>query len=373
MAKFRRSGRRILVLAGALVILAAQAGTSSPTQKIETQKGVVIVRNPVNPVPRPGGPSRLRLVEELTIGKEEKTDGYLFAGLRSIGVDDKENIWALDWTDIKVRIFDKTGKLVNTFGKKGQGPKEMENPSRMVITSDGNAAILDMNKIALYAPDGRCLKELSTAKTHPFRLRVDRKGFFYLDGLDLGPKRSMSLVRYDPELKPVVKIAEVSEPFQLGTINAMTTLLYFNLTKADNLVWMSTSKYEMHIVDPQGKALKTIIKDYRPVKITAADRARILKDRFQGLSVKIEFPDAYYPTDFFLIDDEDRLYARTYEDDGKGGLWHDVFDAEGRCFTRFSLPKDEMAFAIKKNKLYALIVENAEGIPLIKRYAMIWE
>ena len=89
--------------------------------------------------------------------------------------------------------------------------------------------------------------------------------------------------------------------------------------------------------------------------------------------MKIEFPDAYYPTDFFLIDDEDRLYARTYEDDGKGGLWHDVFDAEGRCFTRFSLPKDEMAFAIKKNKLYALLVENAEGIPLIKRYAMIWE
>ncbi len=373
MEAFRRSARGILALAGAVVVLAAQAGTSSPAQRIRTQMGVVIVPNPVNPVPRPGGPSRLRLVEELTIGKEEKTDGYLFAGLRSIGVDDKENIWALDWTDIKVRIFDKTGKLVNTFGKKGQGPKEMENPSRMVITSDGNAAILDMNKIALYAPDGRCLKELSTAKTHPFRLRVDRKGFFYLDGLDLGPKRSMSLVRYDPELKPVAKIAEVSEPFQLGTINAMTTLLLFNLTKADNLVWMSTSKYEMHIVDPQGKALKTIIKDYRPVKITAADRARILKDRFQGLAVKIEFPDAYYPTDFFLIDDEDRLYARTYEDDGKGGLWHDVFDAEGRCFTRFSLPKDEMAFVIKKNKLYTLMQENAEGIPLIKRYAMIWE
>jgi hypothetical protein len=365
----------ILALAGALSVLAAQAGPSSAAQKIETQNGVTIVRNPVNPIPRPGGPMRLRLVEELIIGKEEKADGYLFAGLRSIGVDEKGNIWALDWTDIKIRIFDKTGKLINTFGKKGQGPKELENPDRMVITPDGNAAILDLNKIALYAPDGRCLKELSTAKTHPFRFRVDRKGFFYLDALDLRQKKTLSISRFDPDLKPLAKIAEFSEPFQFGTANAMITLLLFNLTKEENLAWMSTSKYEIHIVDPQGKPLKTIIKDYRPVKITAADRDRILKERFAGLagSIKIEFPDAYYPTDFFLIDDENRLYARTYEDDGKGGMWHDVFDAEGRCFTRFSLPKDEMAFVIKKNKLYALIAENAEGIPLIKRYAMIWE
>ncbi len=53
-----------------------------------------------------------------------------------------------------------------------------------------------------------------------------------------------------------------------------------------------------------------------------------------------------------------------------GSFWHDVFDAQGRCFTRFTLPGGEMLFIVKKNKLYVMIKENEDGIPLVKRYGM---
>jgi hypothetical protein len=32
-----------------------------------------------------------------------------------------------------------------------------------------------------------------------------------------------------------------------------------------------------------------------------------------------------------------------------------------------------MIFAVRKNKLYVLIQEDAEGRPLVKRYAMEWK
>jgi len=32
-----------------------------------------------------------------------------------------------------------------------------------------------------------------------------------------------------------------------------------------------------------------------------------------------------------------------------------------------------MPFVVKKGKLYVLILENEEGIPLLKRYAMSWK
>jgi hypothetical protein len=32
-----------------------------------------------------------------------------------------------------------------------------------------------------------------------------------------------------------------------------------------------------------------------------------------------------------------------------------------------------MAFVVKKDRLYALIMEDAEGVPLVKRYAMTWK
>ena len=118
-------------LAGASVALTPDAAAA---QKIDvtTENGVTVVRNPKVPVPQPGGPSKLILKEDLVLGRDPAGGADLFAELRSVGVDGRENIWTLDWEDIKVRVFDKAGKLISTFGKKGQGPAEWQNPSRMI-------------------------------------------------------------------------------------------------------------------------------------------------------------------------------------------------------------------------------------------------
>jgi len=343
--------------------------------KIQTEDGMTVVRNPKNPVPQPGGPSKLLLKEDLVIGKEAGESGYLFAGLRSVGVDDRENIWTLDWQDIKIRIFDKNGKLISTFGKKGQGPSELQSPSRMAVTGDGTGAILDLNKIAFYAVDGRCRKEISTARTNPFRIKIDGKGFIYLDSMDMRKTKVLTLTKFDPELNPIAVVASYEEPLVWGVADPFLTILYFHGTKDGRLIWLVTKKYEFHVLDSGGKPVRKIVKDFTPLKITADEQQRILKERYADIpyKLKIEFPEAYPPVEYFLGDDEDRLYARTHEEDGRGGLWYDVFDTEGRCFTRFALPKEEMAFIIKKNKLYVLISENEEGIPLVKRYAMEWK
>ncbi len=350
---------------------------ASVAQKVrfQTEDGVTVVRNPKKPVPLPSGPSKLLLKEDLVVGKEAGESGYLFAGLRSVGVDDQENIWTLDWQDIKIRIFDKNGKLFSTFGTKGQGPKELQSPSRMAVTRDGTGVILDLNKIAFYAVDGRCLKEISTARTNPFRLKIDGKGFIYLDSMDMRKTKVLTLTKFDPELKPIGVVASYEEPFVLGVSNPFLTILYFHATKDGRLIWLVTKKYEFHVLDSGGKPIRKIVKDYTPLKISADEQKRILKEQYadRPYQIKVEFPEAYPPVQYFIGDDEDMLYARTYEEDGKGGLWYDVFDPEGRSFTRFALPKEEMAFIIKKNKLYALISENEEGIPLVKRYAMEWK
>jgi len=309
------------------------------------------------------------------IGREATETEYLFAELRSVGVDDEERIWALDWEDIKVRIFDKKGKLLNTFGKKGEGPQELQSPSRMVVKKEGVAAILDLNKLAFYAADGRCLKELSTARSRMARYRFDSRGFIYADSLDLGEKWRMSILRYDPELKLLGTMASYEEPFQPGQMNAFTALVLFHVTKSDHLAWVATPRYEIDLVDPDGRPVRKILKDYKRLKVTDEAKKRILKERWgdRASSLKIVFPEEFPPMDVFLADDEDRFYVRTYETDGHGARWHDVFDPEGRCFTRFALPEDEMAFIVKNNKLYTLIQEDEEGRPLIKRYALTWK
>ena len=347
---------------------------ASQDVKITTDNGVTVVLNPKKPGPRPGGPSKLVLKEELVIGEEKVPDGYLFAELRSIGVDDEGHIWTLDWEDIKMRVFDKDGNLVSTFGRKGQGPEEWENPNRMIVTPDGTGVVLDLNKLTFYSRDGRCLKEQSTARAQFFRFKFDSKGNLYGDSLDFGDKMILRLVKFDPDLNPVVTLAEVEEPFTPGAINAFTVLILSHVTEDDRVIWMTNAKYEFHILDPKGKLIRKIVKDYEPRKVTARDRKQILDDRYGNdpYRSQIVFPDEFPSVYYFIGDAAGRLYAQTYDEDGKGGWWYDVFDEEGRCITRFSLPKDEMPFVVKDGKLYAMIQEDEEGRPLVKRYAMEW-
>lgn len=368
------------VILGAILLSLASASASAagPGQKVDirTEDGVVVVRNPKAPAPRPGGPSNLILTQDLVIGRGPAGGPDLFAELRSVGVDDNENIWTLDWEDIKVRIFDKTGKLVSAFGQKGQGPREWQNPSRMVVLPESTAAVLDVNKLTFYALDGTCLKELSTARSRMARFRFDSKGNIYADSFDFTPpKLRLGLVKYDPALNKIKTVAEVEEPLPVGGgFNAFTTLIYHHITADDRLVWLATSKYEFHVLDAEGKLLRRILKDHEPLQVTASDKKRVLEERFGNSAVRnqIVFSDAFPPVSFFIGDAEGRLYAQTYQTDDKGRLLYDVFDTEGRCITRFALPREEMAFIVKKDKLYAIINEDEDGVPLIKRYAMEW-
>jgi hypothetical protein len=344
---------------------------------IRTEGGVTVVRNPKVPVPRPGGPSGLVLTEDLVIGRGPAGGADLFAELRSVGVDDQENIWTLDWEDIKIRVFNKTGKPISAFGKKGQGPREWQSPSRMVVLPDGTAAVLDVNKLTFYSLDGTCLRELSTARSRLARFRFDAKGNIYDDAFDFSPpKLKLGLIKYDPGLNRIRTLAEIEEPLPAGGgFNAFTTLIYHHLTADGRVIWLATSRYEFHVLDTEGRLVRRIIKDYEPLRVSASDKKRLLEERFGNSTVRDEivFPEVFPPVSFFIGDAEGRLYAQTYETDAEGDIIHDVFDAEGRGFARFSLPREEMPFVVKKDKLYVLIREDAEGIPLVKRYAMAWK
>ena len=69
--------------------------------------------------------------------------------------------------------------------------------------------------------------------------------------------------------------------------------------------------------------------------------------------LKFEFPAAYPPVRTFLADEEGRIFVKTHENDGRGGVWWDALDVDGRFIARFLFPENEMAAKVKKGKLYA--------------------
>jgi hypothetical protein len=349
--------------------------------RIERKDGLTIVRNPARPVAIPGNPKGIRLEPELTIGRENDPDKSMIFAIRAIQVDAGGKIYVLDDKTGQVKVYAPDGGHLRTFGQKGQGPGELQSPSRMTMTPDGNLCFLDSgnSRVSIFSPEGACLKETPMTQWRPFRFLPDSRGFGYGDVLDLKDGVADILAKMDAKLNKVATIATLviaANPNDKMVAIEMYRLTY-QVDRDDQIIWASTGEYEINVVDPDGKPVKKIIRDFDKKDYGKTEKDRLIKQYFQGQNPPAD-ADLFFPPHqpvlyYFILDDEGRFYVRTYEADGPGRFFYDVFDKEGRYFARFALPEEEMLMVVKKGKAYCSIQENKDGIPQVKRYAMIWE
>jgi len=373
-------------LLAALSVRSPAVGVDGQQAVTRVEDGVTLVHNPKKAAPPPGVQSALTLKPDLTIGRESGDENTMFSELRSVAVDDRENIYALDMKEIKVRVFDKNGNHLRTFGKKGKGPGEIDSPLRMEMTRSDRLVVEDFAgaKFVVFSPDGAVVKEIPLGKYRFLvRFKFDSKGNIYADTRTYDETKAVSeMIKFSPEFKPLSVVASFEEKRGGRELTAFSPSFALQVTKADNLILTvtQTEAYEFKVMDPEGKLVRKVVKEYEPVKVTAAMKDKLLKDSWgdQGVppgytfNVPSHLPAVYY----FILDDQDRMFVRTYESEKKpDGDWifYDVFDSGGRWLTRFSLPEREMAFISKKGKLYCMVQENEEGIPQVKRYDMIWK
>ena len=386
--KIRSYGMLVLGLLFLAGLAIGSRPHSAAGQKImtKTEDGIPVVYNPKKPAPPAGGPSALILKHDLTIGRESGHENYMFSELRSVQVDDQENIYTLDMKEIKVRVFDKSGKHLRTFGKKGKGPGELDMPTRMEPAPGGNLVIEDYGnaKFVFFSLEGAVIKEIPLGKYQFLvRFKFNSRREIYADVRTFDETKSVSeLIKFSPDFKPLATVASFEEKRGPRVFSAFSPMLYFQVTAKDNLIWAitETDKYEFSVIEAGGKMIRKNVKEYVPAKVTGAMKDKLFEESFgeRGLPPGYTFDvPGYLPaTYYFHVDDEGKMIVRTYENEKKGeDYWYsyDVFDAEGRCLTSFSLPEREMVFVSKKNKLYCMVRENEEGIPQVKRYDMTWK
>ena len=374
--------RRFLVF---FIILSVILIFSLQAQKIKIkQEGkVTVIYNPKDPVSLPATPSKLILTEDLCIGDTSGKEGYVFAALTSIQVDEEGNIFALDGKDNCIKLFDKKGKHITTFGRRGQGPGEIQSPIDMHLDGGKQITILDLrnNRIIYFSKTGEYIKDLSLGKYRLWKCIPDSRKYIYGEIPVFGKKSFMELIKYDHQFKPIMKIAS----FEIINVNNPPPLelyerFWFDVSHDDSFIWGTNYQYEFTIIDKEGKTIQKIVKDYDPIKITVKYIKREFLKKYPDKPLPTEllkipdhwpkhFPAFYY----FFSDDEGRIYVRTYKRDKQDNIYYDVFDTEGRYFSKFSHLGNELITVIKNKSAYCLIKENQEGIPLIKRYKMEWK
>jgi hypothetical protein len=284
-------------------------------------------------------------------------------------VDNGGRIYVVDTKEPRVLIFDSTGAYIKSFGKKGQGPGELADPFSISITSRNEIMIPDYSnrRLAFYSPEGEFIKNISIAKGNLVDAKMDDKGNFI--GIVLKTENEnprYELTKFDPDMNNPIVIASSPMP-GINSFNPFLAVLRWDLAANHQIVCGYPEKYEIQIMDQDGKKVKTISREYDPVKVTEEEKAR-----FKGglPSIELSIPKYHPAFNQIYVDDELRIFVLTWEKNEDGEFYYDVFSWEGKYITRVNIKGTPQIW--KKRKLYT-IEEDKNGYQYVKRYNIKWD
>jgi hypothetical protein len=335
--------------------------------KIEHHDGVVVVKNPMDPIYRA---KIFSLEEELSIGENKGPDEYMFSRVLDVEVDDTGNIYALDQKESHIKVFDKNGNYLRTIGQRGQGPGELGSAYFFSLTSQKHLIVEDVSsrRMVFYSLEGQFIRSVSSAKNFFIMSKADSKECLYgvMSFQDENPH--YELRKFSPDLEVLHTV--MSSPAVLTKQNifrAFSPMIMFDVGEDDNVFYAYPEKYEINICDPSGKPVRKIYREFTAVKITDEEREKVENSRLPpGFSFDI--PKFHSAFQGMLVDDQNRIYICTWEKNN-GGYYYDIFTAEGKYLAKVKLGFTPSV--IKRDKIYDVEADE-EGYQKIKRYRINW-
>ncbi len=354
-------------------------------QKVKVVNGVTVVSNGKKPNPVKGQPSKVSLTEELTVGESGNPDES-FSQVGVFVVDEEGTIFALDFKDQKIKVFDRTGKYLRSFGKPGQGPGELGMASGIQLTADNTLVVEDATnrRLAQFKPTGEFIKNISTAdKLGLVNVLFDGEGNILGREMGLGEdntKMYFEIKKFDSGLQPLFTLDKIEFPIPVpgsGTkMDILDLISVYQFSPEGDIYYGRNARYDIKVYSPEGKHVRTIQKEYDPVKVTQKDIDEMLEripSVAGGVNLKdlFSFPEYFPPFQSFVLDDQGRMFVRTYtKGKTEGEYVIDVFDPEGQFISQF-ITKADLRL-LKAGRAYG-IEETDEGFQTIKKYAVSME
>lgn len=344
-----------------LLIIFFSITSCGPQQaKIEkiAEDGVEVVINHLEPYRLEGEPSSFELETVLTIDMERKD--IVEEGMGSAGefdIDGEGNIYIVAFKNTKnfVYRFNKKGDLLNSFGRYGQGPGEIEWPFLDRVFYDGRIALTDfMRKYKVFDKEGRLVQEIHPefriSYVFPFEngnLLVERPRYDERTSRNGLIPYTISLC--DSNFKEIKELDRHKWP---PNNERIAPVFMWRVSAGHIYIANEDRGYEILDYDLDGNLQRKIRKSYRPVEATEEIKMARLGPGYKqsGISHDSYFPNPLPPLSSFFVDDEGRLFVMTYEEGYSSGEYmYDLFNANGVFIGRKSLDMGSAQFFSKIN------------------------
>lgn len=216
-----------------------------------------------------------KIKEELmfSFGGETEDINYMVDEISSICIDKKENIYLLDYKECCIKKYDKNGKFLSSFGRKGKGPGELLNPLLIKYNPQNkNLYVYDGVKKSFNIFDSTG-KYLSSKKVDYmlFNFEIDSLGNIFIefrkpDQTDGHYQMYYQIDKYDSELKYLLTIEKnqiddfmaINIPNQLIIETPFLTGKLWTVSSSGKLFILDSNKNILSMRDGNGKVLKKI-------------------------------------------------------------------------------------------------------------------
>lgn len=364
---------------------------------IGTRRALFIPNGQSKPDSAPAQIKAVVFKEELSIGVAEGDENYMFGSSVVFNVDDRGNIFALDWDNKHFKKFGPDGKHILTFGRAGQGPGEFRNPSGVRFTKDGILYISENfgNKIMFFDGNGVYLNQ-TILPSKIFDIWITPAGT-YLGNKQIAPQYvgqgaiENFITIFDGRFEPILELHKETFSFPDRSLSQAQSQAEITseflarptawavMGEEGRIYFGRSDKYSIDAFTPEGKKLFTIVRDVKPILYEKKDIDFFLKmyeESMMSMSKSetltkeylrlIRFPK-YKPFFRSLIPMEEGRLAVVVDVDGYASAWLDIFDPEGRFLGRVKVQIQMMNMIFKKGKAYSLHKDDS-GFLSIKRY-----
>lgn len=326
-------------------------GCCSNQENVEKkiEDGVEVILNHFEPFKIEGEPTTFSLSEVFIIDTEK--DKIAEAGLtdpKTFDVDSKGNIYILNegQTENFIFKFDEQGNFKTSFGRRGQGPGEIQVPSGFAIGYQDEIIVTDYGnkKLIIFDGTGNLIRETNTDiniwEVNPLKngkylivkRLIDTEGQYLYQ---------FPILLCDNEFRTIEELDRQKIPNFLNK-KGMTLSPYifmYCVTSDSIFVGNAVRGYDIWVYDFNGNLLRKIKKEYK-----SGDKEEFIKDMKKNLpedasqEEKVEFPNQLPPFKTLFSDDDGRLFVMTSEKrKGSEEYLVDIFNPEGIFVRRTSL------------------------------------
>ncbi len=270
-----------------------------------------------------------------------------------------------------------TGKLLKSFGKKGEGPGEFRRAPKIRIS--GNSLIVNTwGKIIYFDLAGNYQKE----RKHQFGRHTGAIPLgenFAAQRSDFSEKEQAAVQEfgiYDQDLKLIKKIFFGPSPEELDILPGNRKQPYPMITEKISMevyngrVYISDTRkgFYFEVFDKQGNRIEEILVKGIPVKVSREYKKRALEKLrsakwWKSLKHKLEpvFPEFFPEIKFYTLNG-DQIYVETHLTKGDNSLFR-IYDLETKKVSEIYLPvasdRSFKRYDIRNGKYYYL-KENEE-------------